>query len=369
MRKYLLGLFSLFLVPFMISAASAGIKVSITAPSGTGIGAVDTNIQAAADSLRAKLENTDLAKFGNQKDLSTAMGNATVYSSQGVSFNGYQGYDLFAFMGGLSVGMQFPKSSINIKQIKEIPNDIKTDGDAFVGASLNAAINLGINISFIKNMIGIEEALPNRLYTNVKFFQFKQSFGKVNFDFMTFGLGFNYQLIDRGGDRFELFKWSGVSIGTGFMYNRNNVTFDVTMPESSVTIPSTTYTLNAVPSFTSGIKIDNFIIPAEVSTSLRLLWIFNLSAGAGVDFVFGGSNILLNAQSPLVIKDASGNVQSSTNKGSATVDGGTNGSPAILRPHINAGLGICLGPVPINLGVSYYLYSGVALNLNAGVVW
>jgi len=353
---------------------SAGVKIDITAPTVSGTGAdaaINAQLAILADDFATDLEkNSDLKTLGNQEKLATGFGNAVGYAARSASLDGYQGYDLFAFMYGNSISIQLP--ALSPSGIEQIGDDIEEDKDADVGVGMSNSFNLGFNITLLKNMIGLDELLPNRLYVNIKYFSFSQDMDDYSFETKTFGFGINYQLIDNGGDRFSLFKWSGLSLGTGLLYNKNNIemTYDMGDYESDpTTFLGDDYTLGFTPETTFGLDISSYVIPIDISTSARLLWIFNFTVGAGLDFTFGTSEIIAEANSDIELYRDGTEIDQAT-KGNAKIDAGTTGEPTLANFRLTGGLGVCFGPLPVDVSLTWYpVTNGAALNISAGVVW
>jgi hypothetical protein len=353
----------LILMIFMSIELFAAVKITITAPK--VVAAADQMIvtQAAEDFEKA-LYKGDLGRLGRQNKLATGFGNAVSYSSNAASFNGHEGYDIFAFMWGLSLGAVIPSTSGGTN------DNIAKDKDADTGLGLSSAFNLGINVTLLKNMIGLDSLLPNRLYMNIKGSSFSLDANNFEYKTATFGIGANYQLIDEGGDRFRLFKWTGLSAGTGFIYSKNRTLFKTKFTEyksDNFTVNFSNYSLSFKPTTEFGVDIKTYTIPIDVSTSVRLLWLFNFSCGAGFDLNFGKSKIVSRSDS--VVK-LNGSGLSVSEEGRAVIDGSTTENPTLLNLKIMGGLGICLGPLPVDASVTYYPFTrGVALSAGAGVVW
>jgi hypothetical protein len=115
---------------------------------------------------------------------------------------------------------------------------------------------------------------------------------------------------------------------------------------------------------------DTCTIPLEVSTAIRLLFV-NVHAGIGADVAFGSNDMAIGVESPLDVKVegtmAGVNVSDyiGTTAGSLSVSAGGTVEPAFLQPKIMAGLGFVLGPVILDIPVTYYF--GETTGLNVGV--
>jgi len=228
-------------------------------------------------------------------------------------------------------------------------------------------------------MIGLKKVLPNRMYMNFKYFTFSRDVSDYSFDTTTYGIGLNYQLIDRGAQRFRLFKWSGLSIGSGFLHNTSKTGIKTTFSEY-ISDPFSYAGYYAKMGFTpeTAFEIDTTsnVIPVDISTSLRLLWILNLTLGGGVDFTLGKSKIAAHADSVMnaYISDSDPGTYDKVDivpgTGGAVVDAGTKGKPELTHFRLMAGVGICLGPVPVDVKANWYpVDHGASVNVSTGVVW
>ena len=326
---------------------------------------LNTQLTSIATDFQQQLYGENLNKLGHQNKLATGFGNASAYSANSASFSGYEGYDIFAFMWGISAGVKIPSNM-------EIKDGFKDKVDFDFGVAISTAFNLGINLT----ALGLD-FLPNRLYMNIKGLKLSIDDAKDwSFKMTTFGIGFNYQLVDRGGDRFRLFKWTGLSVSTGFLYNKNKINFNYELDEytsdnTTSGIPGYELSLIFTPDTNFGLDVKTYTIPIEISTSVRLLWLFNFTLGAGIDMAFGTSKIIAAAKTEVYLRNNSGtSVNYRYEKGTAIIDGTTSDKPNLLNPKILGGLGLCLGPIPIDVRATYYLgRNGLAVNVGTGIVW
>lgn len=376
-------------MPSTIFAAS----VTGTAPQITLVGkgaATGQNLSTITNSLNSQISssyttavnkaNDVVSKYKGMNDLSTGFGNATAYANRVGTLQGYQDYDLFAVMFGFMVGAQAP--ALTYAEISNSIDNLTNTGDIYFGAGAAIGGNVGVNLGF----------LVKGLYGSVKFGYFPPSianafFGDdVSVKSTLFGIGANYQLLDGIGFLGGLARWRGLSVGSGLNFTSNTATVLVKLNrvEQSITTVTDnnfggtgqTVTFDGSVYIDPSVKIglDNFIctIPLEVSTSVQLLWILNLTAGLGVDLNMGKSNILLSASgnNNLVIStNRSDLVQINSTEGTLVLDGSTKGSPSLARARAMLGLGFNFGPVKLDIPVTYYLASGFDAGVSLGFVW
>ena len=377
----------LVLLFFTTGNLFASLNILLTKPTVvTGVydGISSDVIQLAIDNgivlFQSQIDNSDLTKLREQDKMATSFADAAGYAANAGSLDGYQGYDLFAVMAGVSAGIQLPSISINLqKMINDVQDELVENKDASVGAGVSSSISLGLNITPVKNFFGLRRVLRNRMYMNVKYLTLSRDIQDFSFDTTTYGIGINYQLIDRGGKNFKPFKWSGVSIGTGFIHSADKITMKTQFNEylsDPLEAGGKYVKMGFTPDMTFDIDTTSNVIPLDISTSLRILWLFNFTLGAGVDFTYGRTKIALHAVSDMnasICDTADGTyipIDTVPGSGVAVVDAGTNGKPALTNYRLTAGVGICLGPLPVDLKVSYYpVDSGLSANVSTGIVW
>lgn len=380
MKKLSATLF--LMLVFTSTSLFAGFNVLVTPPTvntgNTGNdAAINTALNNAKSTFETQLQSSDLSMLGSQDMLAKGFGNSVVYASGAASLDGYQGYDLFAILFGASISAQLPDSSLSLNTVDHIKNDIIRDKDLDAGVGFSSAFNIGLNITVLKNIAGLGGVLPNRLYANIKYFSLSRDIKDYSLDTSIIGLGLNYQLIEKVGIPLGLVKWSGISIGTGFFHTTSKVDFTFKFDEyisNPINVSSTNYYMGFTPDTHFGVDISENIIPIDLSTSLKVLWILNISAGLGIDLTFGKSDIVTGSTTGMKVysgpdKNNLTPVALSTG-GIAVVDAGTKGKPTFANFRVSGGIGICMGPVPIDLRMTTYPFtSGYSVSLSTGIVW
>ncbi len=406
MRKHLWILVSCTVLALVTVPLYAAPTITVEAPVITFVGntggtTVDDALNAlisgvAFDDAIAAIEtqaDTELSKFGDQSKLAQGFANANAYSAQSATLQGYQGYKKFALMGGLMVGGQLP--SMDLAVLQEIPNTIAEEPDVYAGVAPSMGFNIGLNAG---NIFGI---FNKDLGRKLKPFYFNIKYGTIDYEYeledsgnlamssTNFGLGVNYQWKPHGNSiLFGMFKWRGVNFGSGLNYQNNTVQFSsqiatITQPYSQLitSVPVTpfegetlTATFAVTPNVNLGIDMTTYSIPLEATTSVQFLWLLNLNLGAGMDLVFGKSNITVDADSGLTVEELAvsdgSTIEYTMTPGKVTLDAGTKDvSPSLARLRLMAGLGAQLGPVKMDIPVYYYFNSGLAFGISFGLVW
>ena len=325
-------------------------------PASVSITATNPANQPAMDLFASYINaNSNLTKLGNQKDFAKGMGEAAAFSRNAAATYSYQNYTLFALMAGYNVGL-VTKDIETSGDMKDAKKKLIDEGDEYAGTSANFAFNLGVNITLIKALLGFDP--DNALYANIKYGKLKTStdVAGAKIDNYFFGLGLSYQLIPSFD--FVVGSWRGIAINSGFYMSKQKS--EVSLDYASVT--SGGFTLN--PSLI--VKADStvYTVPLEATTAFSLFFL-NISAGAGVDFVFGdcGADVIVDSD----VKDGSNNTVGKVTLDDASVSGV---SPTFMSPKIMLGAGIQIAVLKLDVPVSYYFkQKAVTVGFSAGVVF
>ncbi len=316
---------------------------------------------------------TTLGKYSKLNDLATGFANANAYASHAGSLPGYQNYSLFSVSAGVMVGVQAP--SMDTSYYDKLGDKLSQEGDLYAGVSAGISfVNVGINAGFLLDGLYLSGKFGSLNITPVK------GDNEVSISSTLIGIGANYALIREHGLGYGLFKWRGLSIGSGFIYQKNEVDFTSKLDPITSTLNETvgiytisgTFTMN--PSLQLGLDLQTYTIPFEIVTSIQALWILNFSLGAGIDLTFGNSDIIVKSKGTTNVDSPNISGGPATinafDAGSFTVDASTkNIPPSFIRPRLMASVGLNITVVKVDLIGLYYPMSGAAVGLSAGVVW
>jgi hypothetical protein len=132
-------------------------------------------------------------------------------------------------------------------------------------------------------------------------------------------------------------------------------------------------TLTVSPSVAVGIESKTYTIPLEVSTGLRLLWLLDVNFGAGVDLVFGESELTFGADARVDVESGPGADQYIDASPGSVGFGVTNTeAPQFFRPRITGGVGVNLGPIKLDVPLMMYFDADgntVMAGVNVGIVF
>lgn len=352
---------------FLLLAATINIDaatVTVTRPVVTSVGgALDTAINTALNNAATNAA-PQLAKFDNQEQLAKGFGNANAFSSQAGNFNGYQNYNIFAVSVGTMFGFQAPSTDMSYYNPDSVRQDLESDGDLYGGFAAGASINAGVHARFI----------TTGLYISGKFGKIEVGSEEnyYRFNNTTYGIGINYALSFPGSLLMGFMKWRGFSFGTGLIYQKNELSFDQKISTVSDTFDDgggNTGTVTVDPTVRFGIDSETYTVPVEIVTSFRLFWILNLTAGAGMDIIYGNTDIGLSSAGDVNVSFSTGGA-TVTQPGQVTVDGSTRDvNPSRYRPKLIAGIGLSILMVKIDFPMIYYPDSGAAFGITAAVVF
>ncbi len=333
-------------------------------PPTSGNGTLDPLLASAFNSALADVNaNSAISKFNNQTDLARGFANASAYASHAGTLQGYQNYDLFFVSVGMMAGVQAPSADSSYYEKSTIEDDLRSDGDIHAGVGASVAINAGIHARFI----------AYGLYLSGIFGKVKVGDADTDdyeFESTIIGGRINYALIQPHGVLFGLLNWRGLSLGTGFIYQKSKANFEFAIDTVSKPFSGGgfTGTLSVDPTVNFGFETKTYIVPVEVVTSFQLLWILNITLGAGVDFVTGKTDLNLSSAGDVNVSFTSG--ATALTPGRVQVDGSTRDvSPDHILPKLMAGIGLQLGPIKLDVPVIYYPDAGAAVGITAAFVW
>jgi len=313
-------------------------------------------------------------------NLARAFANSSVFSSDGASQRGYEGFNAFSFTVGSMGALQLPKKLTLLNEIKDAIKNGEGGIDFDFGRE-NMDMRLGLDVQVFNAQLGINTSkfLLNGLYLGFKFSKFDTNWIRAkplsgfSFNTMSVGINASYQLIKRKRILAGLFVWRGLNIGTGFIWQNTSLGLKSSLPmdddllNRSIPTPIGTLNMQLDEVFNLNIKTSTIIIPVEAMTSIRLGFL-NLALGAGVDIALGASNI--KAHGSFDVIDHSGlppGIELMDGTPSLKYSLGGKSSPSFLNVKAMGAVGINIGPVLFDIPVTYYfLDNGYSLGFTLG---
>jgi len=361
MKKYisLLTLFFIVLVNNFLNAALV-VDATFTHPD------LQTNLGGTSGPVATTVYN-ELSKYAYVPELVKGFGNANIYTSHAATLRGYQGYDLFAVAIGTMFSVQAPSDDPQF--YKKLQDDIDS-GDVYAGVGFEPVVfQAGLNLSFLIDGLYVS-FLFGKLHIDLDYGDFK-----LNHESSLIGGNINYALFKEKSILARSILWRGITLQTGYIHTDNSLVFynklDKSIYYQNVSGFNVAYTLD--PSVDFNLTTTSNVIPLEIYTGIRLLWILNIGVGAGIDYVYSSDNSmkLSSAGGVEVIDDGAGGVSGYIGeKGNITEDASTSGIKADkYKKKLMANIGLGIGPVFIDVPFSYYMDNGYAIGLTAGFVW
>jgi hypothetical protein len=385
--------------------AAAAIDVSITVPTvqlegflatldgqaGGGIAdQLNAELQTLADDLSIEIENDpDLNKFSSQPLLTRGFANAGATAAHLGTQRAFSDYRAFALVVGTGIGFSGP--GIDPAVIESAAADIETEGDIYLGAAVQpVTVSLGINLNrwIPRTRADVKVGFANIAKGTIA--------DEVAFNALSVGVGANYQILQSRQLPLGFIRWRGLSLASGILFQRNEVTIEVEVTDGAFEAQTLTFgdlgftdadlillsgidsttpfgTLSVLPKLDASIESRTYSIPLEATTGLRLLWLFDVNVGAGVDLVFGSSDIAVGAAADAdFVPSQEADEYVATTPGTAAFGISTSDGPQFLRPRLTGGVGLNLGPVKLDVPVMLYFDgegNSAMAGVNVGIVW
>jgi len=396
-KKLLVSLFLLFLAGTVFA-----VDVKLTAPQFTSD---NPEIEVWLDALNQDLLNyfkefetieSDINNVlpDNFNKLAGGFANASVFSSDGASQRGYEGYKAFSLTFGPIIAVQLPQLTLFDKITDVINNGEEEISPDFIKDLVN--IPFGFNFQALNAQLGINTSfLLKGLYLGFNFSMFDTNWINAiamnlpGFSFKTMSVGINasYQLISQKRLLAGLLVWRGLNLGAGFIWHKTSLELksdlgDIFGEDSkNIQIPlplpaelggERTIDMPLVGSLQLGFDTNTYIIPVKAITSIRLLGFLNVALGAGIDIAlpFGGSSIeakgsftgdkdnVTGLPYGIIVDQAP----------SLTFSLGGKSAPSFFNPKVMGAVGFNFGPLIIDIPLTYYFKdNGYSLGFTLGL--
>ena len=358
----------------VMAAAGAWAQVTInppvvtSAPDGVNIENLNTAIRNAIrddDGFQDTLEEA-ISTYTNLPLFAQGIADSGATSTHIGTQRAFIDYTRFAVVVGTGFSTSIPGSDFSL--LEKAVGQLE-EGDLYFGAAFQPVVaSVGFRPRFISD----------RLYMNAKlgYADLSDIPGAEGFSYnaLSVGLLANYRLIESRSLPLGVVRWRGISLGSGVVYQRNELKVDLEFDLEPLEVEFDGIDnpeIRLTPVLTAVATSDSVVVPLEVTTGVRLAWLFDLNFGAGIDINFGNSNVSLDIASPVVLDDPTGELV--VEPGSANVNAGTSGDgPAFVRPRLTGGFGLNLGPVKVDVPLMYYFDqdgNSFMAGVNVGIVF
>jgi hypothetical protein len=378
MKRNKIKAFCAFLVLAGTMSAFA-LDVKSEAPSYTGgivADALNLSIKNAFDDALEQLDSMLGGIDSKPENFIRAWGDSAIFASHGATQRAYGGYKLLSITAGSMLGLQLPidpltliDGSGSLDELGGIADKLNNEGDIELGFSLQL-----INVQFGLNT---SKFLLNNLYLGGRFGIIKLDNLIEGFSLNSFTLGLtaNYQLIEPKSAS-KLLVWRGLNVGAGFVYHNttlgytyvlNSIEEELDLMSDSVMNVLGNPVLRIDPKLSFNMKIDTFTIPLEVTTAVQLA-ILNLALGVGVDLGFGSSSMKIGLDGDITIDGLNENYVTREKDGYVSVSAGGEMVPRFFNFKIMTGIGFVMGPVIVDIPITFYVGNGYNIGFTFGVV-
>ena len=358
----------------VMAAAGAWAQVTIVAPVVTGSPddvALNNALKSAGDDLAIKVRD-GIEQYVNLPLFAKGIAESGATSTHIGTQRAFIDYKRFAVVVGSGFSASVPGSDIGV--IERAVGQLE-EGDLYFGAAFQPIVaSFGFRPRFISDRLYVNAKLGHADVSDVP--------GAEGFSYnaLSVGLLANYRLVESRSLPLGFLRWRGVTLGSGVVYQRNELKVDLEYDDADLTQTfiydeggpfGETYTLSVKPIITAIATSDSVVVPLEVTTGVRLLWLLDLNVGGGIDLSFGNSDVSLAISSPVELTGNTGGAE--ITPGSANVNAGTSGDgPAFVRPRLTGGFGLNLGPVKVDVPLMYYFDqdgNSFMAGVNVGIVF
>jgi hypothetical protein len=237
----------------------------------------DSLTQEVRNELNNNLPDEDAQKYAD------GTANATVIANAGKGSDYGQNFDIFTLKVSGGVGLDASTSGLD---------DMENANGFAVGGGITAGVNLDL---LPINKIGFIDFSKMDLFLNYSSFNVDQEFDQATAKGSIGGFGFmaRYSLIESKDIPSKyLMQWGGLHLHTGFQRSTMDINYNQSFDDQEVSAQGGA--LSGKFSNARGVfdlKSETNVIPIEVSTYMRFLYVFTLYGGAGMDIASGTSDI------------------------------------------------------------------------------
>jgi len=324
--------------------------------------AVSTAFNTALGKLRDEVRDID----AKPKDFIQSWGNAAIFASHGATQRAYGDYKLFSFTIGPMIGLQLPGDPFQIADnLDNLADKLNQDRD----------IKLGISPQIFNARLGINTSkfLLDNLYLGVHlgFIKLKEKdLGLDGFSYenFSFGVTANYQIIQHVNVVPKILLWRGVNLGSGLIFQTTKINYAYQLDTYSENLGGsyTSSNLTIDPRLILDMNINTVTIPLEATTAVKLLSFLNIPLGVGVDLGFGKSDIKIGMDGKVNVTNTTA---TQTSMGKVSVNAGGDMAPSFFNLKFMTGIGINIGPVLLDVPITFYAGNGYSVGITVGAVW
>ena len=276
------------LAPFALAMNAFAAPITVTVDSGacTGTGLSAAQCTQLQTELQSEVEDTSTSVSIDKYATGTA--NALAVASKGKNSDYADIFSVAVVNAGAGVGLSGDASN----------------PEGADGVALSTGVTVGVHMGLLPiKKIGFIEMDKLDLFGSFLGIDQKQDSDDSELDTEVSNFGFmaRYQLLE-GADFVPgyMVEWGGVHVHVGFYKSTMKLTYTQQMDDVSSTVGGQTATFtNSTGTFTIDTEVTS--IPIEISTYVRLAYLFTLYGGFGVDINSGSSDVGVSASGDIFI--------------------------------------------------------------------
>ncbi len=318
----------------------------------------DQALNALETEMNKKLPPTDASSYLKGIANATSIAGAGMGATYGATFK----YGLLGVSAG--VGLDTGK-----KKFGDVLSG-ETKLEQIPGFAAQAAVLAGIDGKVVfkdeTKWFGFFYPGRSKLFFSFMSYNTKQDIADIGF--MNFGLMGQYKLVPELYAGYKSVKWGGVDVTSGLRYS--SMKASITKKESVTTTqdlgaPFGTATVKFDGTLKVGADVGIFSIPVEVSTSVRLLYIWLTTVGLGTDFNFGKAKANASVEGPVAFTSAGPTIT-----GTGSLNLGQDAGPSFvnLRGFLGQGIEFGVGTLYVAVNKSF-INSTIGANLGFNMFW
>jgi hypothetical protein len=250
---------------------------------------VNTGLGSTADAaLQAEIDKQ--FQVPTMSNFLKSMSNAQSITNKGQGVSYATDHSLFVVGGGFGAGLS-----------GDLASGFKSNGGLpAIGVGVQGSLMAGLSLSKLPvPALGPIDLKRVTLFVNYFGISNDSLVNSLTIKANTFGMHAQYKVIEGkniGG--IGILNWGGIAFTSGFDVSSNSLTYKV---GQSISVESSGTTFTWTPNSASNLTLESnsFSIPFEISTSVRVLYVLSVFAGAGIDLNFGKSTIAANLNGPV----------------------------------------------------------------------
>jgi hypothetical protein len=330
----------------------------------TAYSTLDALFDQLASSINENLPNIDVSNYLQ------GIANSMTLASSGLGSDHSTPYKVGMLGVNLATGIDLGE-----RTYKDLAQQGLNLRESSAGIAAQASIVVGMTLESLHyKPWGLTNLKNTRAYLN--FFAYETQVDNVNVEFRSMGAMVQYNWVRPKRVGRGVLRWGGIDLATGLKYNsfKAETRISQTQSQTQSLSPAGSLTTAFDGTLALGANSYNFSIPIEMSSSVRLLWIWSVFAGLGADINLGQTSSITCITGPIKVTGTLGagpGAQAITDvDADAFLDLGQTASPVPVNARIFLGTGIEIIGINVLLQVTQAVSGSLAgVSLGARAFW